>query len=443
MQIKTESVSSTKTRLAIDVPTQRINDAVEKRLKEIAKTAKIDGFRPGKVPLSHIRAQYSVGVRQEVINDVIRDSVFEAIEQEKIRAVGAPNIEDVKIEEDTLSYTAEVEIFPNVEIQGLADIEVERQSADVTDEDIDTMIENLRKQRQTFGEKDAAIEDGDQATFDFAGSIDGEAFEGGTAEDFSLVVGSGRMIPGFEDGLVGMKAGDEKTIDVTFPEDYQAEELKGKAAQFKLNVKKVEQPVLPEVDEEFLQLFGVEEGGVDKLKAEIRKNMEREVKNAARTQTKQAAFDAMLEKNEFDLPEAMVDNEIERQRQMMTQRLMQQFGGQGAGNIDKSMLPDELFTEQATKSTRLGVLVSSLIDINKITVDQTRVDTYIQETAENYEDPAEVIEYYKNDAQQRAQIESLVIEDQVVDFILDKAKVTDKKVSYQELLAASQPQQMV
>lgn len=443
MQVTTESVSSTKTRLSVDVPTDRINDAAEKRLKQIAKTAKIDGFRPGKVPMSHIRAQYSVGVRQEVINDVIRDSVFEAIDQEKIRAVGSPNIEDVKIEEDKLSYTAEVEIFPNVEIQGLSDIEVERKSAEVTDEDVNNMIDNLRKQRQTFGEKEGAIENGDQATFDFEGSVDGEKFEGGTAEDFTLVVGSGRMIPGFEDGLVGMTAGEEKTIDVTFPEDYQAENLKGKEAQFKLNVKKVEQSVLPEIDEEFLKIFGIEEGGEDKLKADVRKNMEREVKNAARNQTKQAAFDAMLEKNEVELPEAMVANEIERQREMMTQRLMQQFGGQGAGSIDKSMLPDDLFTEQATKSTRLGVLVSSLIDIEKLEVDQARVDAYIAETAENYEDPTEVIEYYKNDKQQRAQIESLVLEDQVVDFILDKAKVTDNKVSYQELLAASQQGQQM
>lgn len=438
MQTKTESISDTKLRLNIDVPTERIETQVEARLKRIAKTAKIDGFRPGKVPLSHIRAQYAAGVRQEVINDVIRDSVFEAIEQEKIRAVGAPNIEDVKLENDTLSYAATVEIFPNVEVADLDKIEIEHSQAKVGDDDVDTMIENLRKQRQTFNEKDGEITDGDQAIFDFKGSVDGEAFEGGAAEDFKLVVGSGRMIPGFEDGLIGMKAGETKTIEVTFPEDYQAEDLQGKEAQFELKVSKVEEPVLPEVDDAFLEIFGVTEGGVDKLKADVRKNMEREVKHAARNRLKQLAFDGLLAQNEIELPQAMIDSEVERQRDMAMQRLMQQFGGQNAGSFDKSMFPAELFTEQATKSARLGVLVSSLIEKNSLEVDQERVEAYIAEMAENYEDPQEVVDFYTKDKQQRGQIESVVLEDQVVDYIVDKAKVTDKEVGYQELLASAQ-----
>lgn len=437
MQITTETVSNTQTRLSITVPTTVIQKEYKKRLRDISKTAKIDGFRPGKVPMSHIESQYGVGVRQEVINDVIRDTVFEAITKEELRAIGTPNIEDVNLEEETLSYKAVVDLFPTVEITNLDTLTIEKQVATVNDDDVDTMIENLRKQRQTFAEKEGDIVDGDQAIFDFAGSIDGEAFEGGTATDFSLVVGSGRMIPGFEDGLVGMKAGDEKEITVTFPEDYQAEDLQGKEAQFKLNVKKVEEAVLPEIDAEFLKIFNIEDGGIDKLKAEVRKNMEREIKNAARNQAKQAAFDAVVDSNEIEIPQSMLDIEVERQRDLMIQRLTQQLG-QGAGSIDKSMLPDELFSEQAIKSARLGVLVASLIDSNKIEVDQTRVDTYIQETAENYEDPAEVIEYYKNDAEQRAQIENVVMEDQVVDFILDKAQVTESEVSYQELLATMQ-----
>ena len=437
LQITTNKVNDNQTQLTVKVPVEQIQNKVEGRIRNVAKTAKIDGFRKGKVPVSHIRAQYGAGIQQEVINDVIRDTVFEAIKAEDVRAVGMPNIDDVKLEDEFLVYQATVEIFPEIKVEGIKNIEVERHTATINDEDVDTMIENLRKQRQEFAEKEGEAAEGDQVTFDFEGSIDGEKFEGGAAEDFKLVLGSGQMIPGFEDGIVGMKESNEKTIDVTFPEEYQAENLAGKAAQFKINVKTVEEPKLPEIDEEFLELFGVKEGGVEQLKADVRKNMTREVKNAARNQVKQATFDALLEKNEFDVPSAMVDQEVDRQRNLMMQRFAQQFGG-NANSIDKDMLPRELFEEQAIRAARLGVLVSRVIEENELKVDQERVETFIKETAENYEDPAEVIEYYTNDAQQRANIESVVLEDQVVDFLLEQGKVTDKEVGYQELLASQQ-----
>lgn len=437
LQITTDKVNDNQTKLTVKVPVEQIQNKVEGRIRNVAKTAKIDGFRKGKVPVSHIRAQYGAGIQQEVINDVIRDTVFEAIKAEDVRAVGMPNIDDVKLEDEFLVYQATVEVFPEIKVEGIKDIEVERHTATINDEDVDTMIENLRKQRQEFAEKEGEAAEGDQVTFDFEGSIDGEKFEGGAAEDFKLVLGSGQMIPGFEDGIVGMKAGDEKTIDVTFPEEYQAENLAGKEAQFKINVKTVEEAKLPEIDEEFLELFGVKEGGVEQLKEDVRKNMTREVKNAARNQVKQATFDALLEKNEFDVPSAMVDQEVDRQRNLMMQRFAQQFGG-NANSIDKDMLPRELFEEQAVRAARLGVLVSRVIEENELKVDQDRVETFIKETAENYEDPAEVIEYYTNDAQQRANIESVVLEDQVVDFLLEQGKVTDKEVGYQELLASQQ-----
>jgi trigger factor len=281
-----------------------------------------------------------------------------------------------------------------------------------------------------------------QVTFDFEGTVDGEKFEGGAAEDFKLVLGSGRMIPGFEDGIVGMKKGEEKVIDVTFPEDYQAENLAGKAAQFKITVKLVEKQKLPEVDAEFLQIFGLtEEEGVEKLKADVRKNMEREVKNGLRNQVKGATFDALVAANEVELPAAMVAQEIDRQRQQMIQQFTQQFGAQGAKAFDSSMLPDELFKEQAEKSVKLGVLVSKVLADAKLEVDQARVEAYIEDMASSYEDPAEVIEYFKNDKQQRSQIEAVVLEDQVVDHILAAAKVTDKTVSYEELLKEQQARQ--
>ncbi|WP_227429155.1 trigger factor [Psychrobacter sp. I-STPA6b] len=441
LQVTTNKVSDNKTQLTVKVPVEKIQNKVEGRIRQVAKTAKIDGFRKGKVPVSHIRAQFGAGIQQEVINDVIRDTVFEAIREEDVRAVGMPNIDDVKLENDFLVYQATVEIFPEVEVQGVSEIEVERQLASVNDEDVDTMIENLRKQRQEFVEKDGAAEEGDQVTFDFEGSIDGEKFEGGSSEDFKLVLGSNQMIPGFEDGIKGLKAEEEKTIDVTFPEDYQAENLAGKEAQFKINVKKVETAQLPELNDEFFELFGVKEGGLDQLKVDVRKNMEREIKNAARNQVKQAAFDALLEKNEFEVPAAMLEQEIDRQRNMMMQRFAQQFGA-NPDNFSKDMLPDELFEDQALRAARLGIIVSRLIESQDIKVDQERVTNFIKEASENYEDPEEVIEYYTNDKQQRANIESVVLEDQVVDYILEQANVTDKEVSYQELLAAQQ-QQMV
>lgn len=302
-------VSDKETKLTVKVPVGTIQSKVEGRIRSLAKTAKIDGFRKGKVPVSHIRAQYGAGIQQEVINDVIRDTVFEAMTEQKVRAVGVPNIDDVKLENDFLVYQATVETFPEVEVKGVSEIDVERQVATVSDEDVNTMIENLQKQRQTFETKDGELVDGDEATFDFEGSIDGEKFDGGSAEDFRLVIGSGRMIPGFEDGMKGMKAGEEKTIKVTFPADYQAENLQGKEADFKITVKEVKTPKLPELNEEFFELFGVKEGGLDKLKADVRKNMEREIKNAARNQIKQAVFDALVEKNEFDVPKAMLTQE--------------------------------------------------------------------------------------------------------------------------------------
>lgn len=439
MQVTTEAVSGLERRLNVTVPAERINTQYEARLKKVAKTAKINGFRPGKVPLSRIRADYGPGIRQEVINDLIRDTVFEAIQNEKINAVGMPNIESAELTDSGLNYKALVEVYPEVTVAGFDSLNIERSSTTINDADVDTMIDNLRKQRQTFQPTKAMAKKDFQVTFDFAGTVDGEAFEGGSAQDFKLVLGSGRMIPGFEDGILGMKAGEEKVIDVTFPADYQAAHLAGKAAQFTITLKKIEKPVLPEIDEEFLKVFGITEGGVDKLKADVRKNMEREVKNGLRNQTKQAAFDALINGNAIDVPKAMIAEETQRQREAMLQQFAQQFGGQ-LPNFNNDMLPDELFREQAERSVKLGILVSKVIQDANLTVDDARVTAFIEEMAQSYEDPSEVIEYFSTDDKQRAQIEAVVLEDQVVDLILAGATVTDKPVTYQELLAAQQAQ---
>ena len=442
MQVTSEAVSGVARRLNVSVPTSRVNEQFEARLKRTAKTVKINGFRPGKVPLNVVRREYGAGIYQEVVNDVIRDTVFEAIQQEKINAVGMPNIDKVENKEDALVYEATVEVYPEVEVKAFDALEVERKTTEVNDKDVDQMIENLQKQRQGWAETKGMAKKDMQVTFDFEGTVDGEKFEGGTAEDFKLVLGSGRMIPGFEDGIVGMKKGEEKVIDVTFPEDYQAENLAGKAAQFKITVKLVEKPKLPEIDAEFLKTFGLtEEEGVEKLKADVRKNMDREVKNGLRNQVKAATFDALVAANEVEVPESMLAQEIDRQRQQMIQQFTQQFGAQGAQAFDSSMLPDDLFKEQAQKAVKLGVLVSKVLADAKIEVDPARVEAYIDDMASSYEDPTEVIEYFKNDKQQRAQIEAVVLEDQIVDHILAAAKVTDTDVSYEELLKEQQARQ--
>ena len=442
MQVTSEAVSGVARRLNVSVPTSRVNEQFEARLKRTAKTVKINGFRPGKVPLNVVRREYGAGIYQEVVNDVIRDTVFEAIQQEKINAVGMPNIDKVENKEDALVYEATVEVYPEVEVKAFDALEVERKTTEVNDKDVDQMIENLQKQRQGWAETKGMAKKDMQVTFDFEGTVDGEKFEGGTAEDFKLVLGSGRMIPGFEDGIVGMKKGEEKVIDVTFPEDYQAENLAGKAAQFKITVKQVEKPKLPEIDAEFLKTFGLtEEEGVEKLKADVRKNMDREVKNGLRNQVKAATFDALVAANEVEVPESMLAQEIGRQRQQMIQQFTQQFGAQGAQAFDSSMLPDDLFKEQAQKAVKLGVLVSKVLADAKIEVDPARVEAYIDDMASSYEDPTEVIEYFKNDKQQRAQIEAVVLEDQIVDHILASAKVTDTAVSYEELLKEQQARQ--
>lgn len=439
MIVTTETVSGISRRLNVTVPASRIDEQFEARLKKAAKNVKINGFRPGKVPMSRIRSDYGPGIRQDVINDMIRDTVFEAIQQEKINAVGMPNIEKVDLTKDGLVYEATVEVYPEVNVKDLKDLSVTRKTSEVNDEDVDGMIDNLRKQRQEWAVTKGMAKKDMQATFDFEGTVDGEKFEGGTAEDFKLVLGSGRMIPGFEDGIIGMKAGEEKVIDVTFPEDYQAENLQGKAAQFKITLKQVEKPKLPEIDAEFLTVFGVSaEEGVDKLKADVRKNMEREVKNSLRQQVKQAAFNAVVENNEVEVPTAMVTEEIGRQRQQMLQQFAQQFGG--AQNFDQSMLPDELFREQAERAVKLGVLVGKILEDAKLTVDQERVKAFIEETAQSYEDPQEVVDFFSNDQQQRSQIEAVVLEDQVVDYILQHAAVTDENISYQDLLKEQQAQ---
>jgi len=430
MQVSVENVSGLERRVKIAVPADQVEQAVNKKINQAARTIKMDGFRVGKVPLNVIKKRYGASIRAEALDDIIRDAYVSAIQQTELKVAGFPNIEPISFAEGKdVEFAAVVEVYPEVTLADFAALAVERPTSEVTDADVDTMIANLRRQRAKWEESAEAAADQDRLTIDFEGSVNGEKFEGGTAQDFAIVIGSKRMIPGFEEQLVGSKAGEETVITVTFPADYQAENLAGKEAQFKINVKKVVKPTLPELDATFLEAFGVKDGNVDQFRADVRKNMERELRNGIRAKVKSAVFDALVKANSIELPKALVAEEINRQRQ----QAIQQFGGKNA-QIKPEMLPDELFKEQSERSVALGLLVSEIIRANEITVDAERVRALVDEVAQSYEQPEEVVKWYYSSKEQMAQVQSAVLEDQVVDLVLAKAQITDKAVGYEELL---------
>lgn len=434
MQVSIETTKGLERRMTITVPAARVDSEVNERINKTARTVRMDGFRPGKVPLAVVKKRFGASIRQEALGDLIRDSFYEAVTQEKLNPAGFPTIESVKDEGyDDVAFVASFEVYPEIKLASLSGVKVERPVATVDDADVEKMIDNLRRQRASWTDTAEAAKDGDRLDLDFDGSVDGEPFEGGSAKGFNLVLGSKRMIPGFEDQLVGVKAGEERSLSVTFPADYQAEALKGKAAVFKVKVNTVQTPVLPEVNEEFIKAFGVSEGGLDKFKADVKKNMERELKQAIKNKTKGQALDGLLAANTIDVPKALVANEINRLRQNM----LQQFGG-GAKNVDLKMLPDELFAEQAKRSVSLGLLIGEIIKANELVVDGDKVRTLIEEIAESYETPAEVVNWYYGNKEQLQQVEAVVLEDQVVDFILSQAQVTDKVTAYEEVLRPQQ-----
>lgn len=433
MDVSSEAVSEQQRRLIVSVPAAEVSGRIESRLRQIAKTAKLPGFRPGKVPMNHIRREYSYTVHQEVMDQLIRDTLFKAIEQQNVRFVGMPQIESVEDQDDRVVYKALLELYPVVSLKPFGELQIERVTSELQDSDVETMIENLRKQGQTFGDKDGAAASGDRVTIDFKGSINGELFEGGSAEGQQVTLGSGSMIPGFEDGIIGMNPGETRTIDVNFPEDYQAEQLKGKSAQFEITLHKVEQASLPEINDEFAQRFGVD--SADRLQQDVRGNMEREIRNAIRNQNKQQVFDALLAANPVTVPEAMIADETERLKEQFLQRLRQQFGDFPQHLLPKEWAQGDQFREQAERDARLRVIMSQILDQNELEVDQARVDTMIEEMAQSFEDPQEVIQHYRDNRELRSRMEDSVLEDQLIDRILAEAQVSDQQMGYQDLLA--------
>ncbi|NVK44602.1 MAG: trigger factor [Oceanospirillaceae bacterium] len=436
MQVSVEATSGLERQMTITVPAERIDNDVAKRVQETARRVRIDGFRPGKVPVKIVQKRYGAGIRQEVLGEVVQQSFYEAAQQEKLIPAGGPNIEfkTDKAGED-LEFVATFEVYPEIALADFSEVEIEKQSASVTDADLEKMIDTLRKQQASWNVVERAAEDGDRVKIDFEGFIDGEAFEGGKGEGMDLVLGSNTMIPGFEAGLIGASAGEEKELNVTFPEDYQAENLKGKDAVFKVKVQSVSASSQPELNEEFFAKFGLEGKTEEEFLAEVRANMDRELKQALKMKLKEQAFGKLVKQNNIDVPSALVDNEIDNLRK----QALQQFGGASA-NLDPSMLPKELFEEQAKRRVSIGLLVQEVIKANSIKVDDDRVRAQIEELASTYQEPQQVIDWYYGNNDMLNQIQSMVMEDQVVDQLLASAKVVEVEVSYEDAIKPAQPE---
>ncbi|HEN3371294.1 TPA: trigger factor [Yersinia enterocolitica] len=428
MQVSVETTQGLGRRVTITVAADSIEKAVKSELVKAAKNVHIDGFRKGHVPMNIVEQRYGASVRQDVLGDLMQRNFVDAIIKEKINPAGAPNYVPGQYKEgEDFTYSVEFEVYPEVELKDLESIEVEKPVVEVNDADVDTMLETLRKQQATWKETDAAATAEDRATLDFTGSIDGEVFEGGKATDFVLAMGQGRMIPGFEEGVIGHKAGEEFTIDVNFPEDYHAENLKGKSAKFDIVLKKVEVRELPELTEEFIKRFGVADGSVAGLRAEVRKNMERELKGAVRNRVKTQAIDGLVSANEIDVPAALVEGEIDVLRRQAAQR----FGG---NEKQAAELPRELFEEQAKRRVVVGLLLGEVISQHELKADEDRVKALIEEMASAYEDPQEVIEFYSKNKELMNNMRNVALEEQAVETLLSKAKVTEKPTTFSELM---------
>ena len=433
MQVSLETTTGLERKLTVGIPASVVDQEVAKRLKEAAKTVRINGFRKGKVPMSVVQQRYGAGVRQEVLGDAINRSFYDAVRKESLRPAGQPAIEPKQLEPGKdIEFVATFDVYPEIEVSGLESIEVTRYNAEVTDADVDTMIETLQKSQADWAPVKRKSKKGDRVVIDFKGTKDGEAFEGGTAEGQTLVLGSNSMIPGFEKGIIGMKTGETETIKVTFPDDYQEESLRGAEAEFEVTVQKVEGQKLPKLDDEFFAKFGVTEGGEEKFRADVRENMEREKQKALKGKLKEQVMNGLVAANTVDIPKSLVSGEIDALRNQMGNQMMQQYGSQAEGIDFKSILPDDMFKEQAERRVALGLIVSEIVKNEKISVDKELVKSLIEDVASTYEHPEEVVNYYYGNEQLLGGVEAAALEEQVVSLVLSKAKVSDETISYEE-----------
>jgi trigger factor len=433
MAVTVETLEKLERKITLTLPVGVIQTEVDSRLRKLARTVKMDGFRPGKVPMNVVAQRYGYSVHYEVMNDKVGEAFATAANEAKLRVAGQPKISESETSpEGQMAFDAIFEVFPEVKIADLAGAEVEKLTADVTDEAIDKTIEILRKQRRTFAQRaqDTAAQDSDRVTVDFEGKIDGEPFAGGKAADFQFILGDGQMLKEFEDATRGMKSGESKTFPLAFPADYHGKDVAGKTADFLVTLKKLEAANLPEVDGALAKSLGIADGTVEALRADIRKNLEREVKHRLLARNKQAAMDALVAKAELDLPKSSVQAELDR----MVENARADLKQRGIKDADKAPIPDDIFRPQAERRVRLGLVVAELVRSNDLAAKPEQIKAHVEELAASYEKPADVIRWYYGDNRRMAEVEAVVIENNVTEYILSKAKVTDKSVSFDELM---------
>lgn len=432
MQVSVETTKGLGRKLTIQVPAERIEKEMTTRIAELAKKVKIDGFRPGKVPERVIKQRFSKSVQAEVARDLMQSTLYEALQQKDLTPAGTPQVEPGAINDGKdFEYTATFEVFPEVSIVELDGVEVERVEANVVDGDIDAMLDKLREQHKEWVAVERASKNDDQINIDFEGFVNDEPFEGGKAEGYDLVLGSGSMIPGFEEGLLKLKAGDEKDLNVTFPEDYNQKDLAGKAAVFKIKVHKVSEGKLPEVNDEFIKKFDESGKTVEAFKAEVKKNMERELKRQVIQLNKEKVFDAFMDKNPTELPASLVDREIEHMKKDMLNRV---FGGQKADLSKLPDLPRDMFEAQANRRVHLGLVFSEYVKAHDMKADAKRVDAWLKEHSESYEKPEEVLNWYRGSKERMAEVEGAVLEEQAIEKMLEKAKIKQVTMGYDEVM---------
>jgi trigger factor len=438
MAITVETLDKLERRITLSLPAEVLQSEVDARLKKLARTVKADGFRPGKVPMNVVAQRYGYSVQYEVVNDKLGEAFAKAAQEAALRVAGQPRISEKEggPVEGQLQFDATFEVYPEVKIGDLSSVEVERVSAEVNDAAIDRTIEILRKQRRTFAQRPAAegAAEGDRVTIDFEGKIDGVPFDGGKAEGFQFLVGEGQMLEAFEKAVRGMKAGDSKTFPLKFPDDYHGKDVAGKEADFLVTVKKVESQNLPELNEDFIKGLGLAEGSMDALRADIKRNLDREVKFRVAARNKAGAMEALLKLVDFDLPQSLVAAESDR----LVEGAREDLKARGIKDADKAPIPAEMFKPQAERRVRLGLTVAELVKANNLQAKPEQLQAHIQELSQSYEQPAQVVAWYMSDRQRMAEVEAVVIEGNVADFVLSKAKVTDKAMSFEELMGQQQ-----
>jgi len=433
MAVNVETLEKLERKMTLTLPVDVIKSEVDSRLKRLARTVRMDGFRPGKVPMNVVTQRYGYSVHYEVMNDKVGEAFAQAANEAKLRVAGQPRITEKEgAPEGQLAFDAVFEVYPEVTIGDLATAEVEKIATEVTDAAIDRTLDILRKQRRTFAQRphDAAVQDGDRVTVDFEGKIDGEPFQGGKADDFQFIVGDGQMLKEFEQAVRGMKAGESKTFPLGFPEDYHGKDVAGKTADFMVTIKKVEVAHVPDVDDALAKSLGIEDATVAGLRNDIRKNLEREVRFRLLARNKQAVMDALVAKAELDLPKSIVQAELDR----MVEGARADLKQRGIKDADKAPIPDEIFRPQAERRVRLGLVVAELVRANSLHAKPEQIKAHVEELAASYEKPAEVVRWYYSDNRRLADVEAIVVENNVTDFVLSKAKAVDKQVPFDELM---------